>query len=309
MKNLLRGNTRDHALAILLAVVLWLFVKSTVIPVRPIELSSLTLNGVALEWRNLPSDMEFVSSLPQTVAVLIRGDKGEVEKTIAKDLTAYLDFKGLSEGSHQVAIRVDAPAGISIGSSTPARITVSLERIISIQLPVSLSLVGQPKTNFLAVPGVVDPEVVVVIGGRSKVARLAPLVINVDISGVDTSINAMASLQLLDTDGKAVTGVSVSPIQVKYTQPIHPMKTVPLVAKAQAPFPSGVKDVQLLLNIKEVTIAGPLEVLRDISSVTLSVAVPSQVGESLVEVPVVVPSGTFLVAPVIVSVRLTTIGP
>ena len=176
-----RDNIAHHLLALVLALALWFFVKSTSAPIRQVDTNSRRFAGVAIETRNRATELDLLRPITQTTTLNVRAHQDVLDKLTVQDLVAYVDLRALKEGTHDLNIRVDLPAGVEVLSASPARVQVALEERISTQVPVVLSLSGAVPPGYFAPPGGVEPGTVVVTGGRSIVSSLAPFIIVLDV--------------------------------------------------------------------------------------------------------------------------------
>jgi YbbR domain-containing protein len=295
MRNPFRNNLGGHLLAFALSVVLWFFVKSTLSPVRPAELGTRRLTAVPIEFRNRPTELEFVRLPSGTATLTVRGPHEVLDALTTGDVVAFIDLRGLTEGVHQMSIRVDVPAGVEVTGASPVRMEVLLERIISTQVPVSLSLNGSVAPGFYAPPGFVEPEAVVVTGGRSAVAKVAPFVIVLDVSGAERSLVATIALPPLTHEGEPIAGVAVNPEQVVYRQPVWPTRSVPV--RVSAPDLPEQGGISFTPSPDTVVIAGDMEELRDIDELVVLLGAGEWEAGETVEVDLILPQGVYLISP------------
>lgn len=307
MKKLSKADIGDHILALLLALILWFFVKSAQAPTRAVDTNIRRFSNITLELRNRPSDLDLAWTTVGSVALTVRGPHDILERLSPQDLVAYIDLRTLREGTHQLSVRVDAPAGIEVTSALPSRVEIALEQIITTSVPVALSLSGSPAPGYYTPPGSVVPESVVVTGGRTAVGNLAPFVLVIDVTDLTDSLASSAQLQPHNMAGQPLTTVSVSPSTVQYRQPVYPTRSVPLRAAAEGTLDPQVREVRFEVSQDNVTIAAPTGTLYEIDQLIIPVNVTGLIADTVIEVTPVVPPGVFLVAPQKVSVRIIPI--
>jgi YbbR domain-containing protein len=306
-----RADIGTHILALVLALVLWFFVMYTQSPTGTIELSTRRFTAITLEARNRPAGLTLVRQPAAAVSVTVRGPRQVIEALTAQDVVAYLDLAGLKEGTHQLSVRVALPSGLEAVSIAPARVEIVLDQIISATVPVRLALVGNVAAGYFAPAGQVTPDSVVVTGGRSAVARLEPFIIRLDISGLTASLSASGELLPLDAAGQPVADVSLNVASVRYHQPIYPTKAVPIRLEVRGQTARGEKvvRVQIVPSAEyagmQATLAGPPSVLQELSELIIPIDVTDIVADTTIEVTPSVPLGTYLVSPLLVSVRIT----
>lgn len=307
MKKLSKADIGDHILALVLALVLWFFVKSAQAPARAVDTNTRRFSAIALELRNRHTDLDLAQTTSGSVALTVRGPQDLLERLSPQDLVAYIDLRTLREGTHQLSVRVDVPAGIEVTSALPSRVEITLEQIITTSVPVSLSLSGSPAPGYFTPPGSVVPESVVVTGGRTAVGNLAPFVLLIDVTDLSSSLVSSAQLQPHSLAGQALSNVSVNPSTVQYRQPVYPTRSIPIKAVAKGALGPQIREVKFELSLAQVTIAAPTETLYDVNELIIPVNVEGLTAESVVEVVPVVPPGVFLVAPPTVGVRIIPI--
>ena len=301
-----RDNIAIHLLALVLALALWFFVKSTSGPVRQADTNSRRFAGVAIETRNRATELDLVQPITQTTTLNVRAHQDVLDKLTVQDLVAYLDLRTLSEGTHDLNIRVDLPAGVEVLSASPSRVQISMEQIISTQVPVVLSLTGVPPAGYYAPPGEVDPATVVVTGGRSVVGNMAPFIIVLDVSSLRGTITGSFPLEPFNALGQLLE-LSINPPQAQYRQPIYPTKVVPLEVVGAGGYAPGVKEVRFELDISQLEVAANAELLQEIENIILSVNTSEVVEETIIEIAPQAPQGAYLVAPSNIKIRMIVV--
>ncbi|MBS3873059.1 MAG: hypothetical protein KGZ92_09780 [Firmicutes bacterium] len=300
-------NRRDigtHVLAIGLALVLWFYVQSTQVRVQPEDIPVQRFPAVTLEVRNRPADLELVSAIVPTVSLTVRAPDEVLAAVTARDLIVYIDLRGLRAGSNQLAVRVDAPAGLEVVGVSPARVEVMLEPVTAVNLPVSLVLRGTLAPGYFAAPGVVGPASVTVFGGSTAVGQVVPVVVEVDVTGKTSTIESSRVLEAKDSLGQVVPKVTLNPPSIQYVQPIYPIKVLPLRFVAVGRPAPLVQSVRLESATATVEVAAPPEVLAGLSEIVIEVNIEGTAEDETREVVVGVPRGTFLVSSPTVSVQL-----
>ncbi|MBT9176160.1 MAG: CdaA regulatory protein CdaR [Firmicutes bacterium] len=310
-----RTDIGTHILALVLALVLWFFVMYTQSPTGVVELHTRRLSAVTLEVRNRPVGLTLVRQPTGAVVLTVRGPRQVLDGLKAQDVVVYLDLAGLNEGTHQLGVRVALPSGVEAVSSAPTRVEVALDQIVSVTLPVKLLLEGSLPAGYFAPPNQVTPSSVVVTGGRSAVARLAPLVIRLDASGLTNSLAASAELHPLDVTGQRLSDVSLSAASVEYHQPVYPTKSLPIRLETRGQPGGDIKNVRLeIVSAPEspslqATLAAPPDILHDLTELVIPIDVTGVTASTTVEVTPSVPLGAYLVAPPLVKVRVIVDSP
>jgi len=301
-----RTELGTHALALVIALVLWFFVMYTQSPTGVVEMNTRRLPAVTLEVRNRPVGLTLARSPVATVVLTVRGPRHMLDALVPQAVVAYLDLSDLKEGTHQLGVRVVLPDDVDLVSLAPSRVEIALDEVISVNVPVMLSLVGSLPAGYFAPPGQITPATVVVTGGRNAVARLAPFVVNLDISGLTASVSASAELVPLDVASQRALDVSMSTAVVAYAQPIYPTKLVTLRLDARGQVPGDVKEVRLELvdTPSEALLAAPPVILHELTELVIPVDLSAIVESTTIEVTPAVPPGTYLVSPSMIRIRI-----
>ena len=300
MRRLVKGNLGEHILALVLALVLWFFVKSTLEPSRLSDTATRNFTGVPIELRNRPQDMEVVTQGAGAVSLTLRGAPDIIGRVTAEDVLAYVDLRSLGEGRHQLSVRVDLPAGIEVTAASPARLEIELERILSSQTTVTLVRSGEAPPGYFAPPGTVSPDVVLVTGPRSSIGEMVAFFVVVDISRAQSTLVSTVTLLPLNADGQVIENLNITPEEVTYTQPVYPVKSVPLRAVL---IDAEAEGYVLSVAPAEFLVAGPPDLLNAIENIVVEFSLADVVdGQYSGELEL--PEGVLLLEP---DTRLVTV--
>jgi YbbR domain-containing protein len=285
-----RRNLTNHILAALLALVLWSYVETADLAARTDV--SKTFSDVALEMRNVAADLHIVSAVPDRVAVTVRGLPGEVDQLTRDSVLAYIDLANAGEGSGQYVVKVDAPQGVS-SSAKPSRLEVKLERVIAVDL--SLQTVGdQVVQDDQLVIASLRSQFVHVSGTRSQIERVARAVVQTDWSKADSGVRLSLPVQLLDSSGQEVSGLTIEPGAVEAVVSRYPGKTVGIAATTQGELPSGVELTGVTINPSVVTLYAAPDVLAGLEQITLApIDLSGLTANATVSLPLALPEGVL----------------
>jgi len=207
------GETKNivpKILAIIMAIVLWMYVMNEQNP--PFESSFI----IPLEVRNVATDYVLLDA-PETVKVKIRGPRNMVAGVRTKDLKAFVDAKGLSEGSHNITVNVVIPSSLELVEITPDKVQLRLDPVISRQLAIEVRLTGTPAPGMVLGKAVPAHEQVAIEGPKNIVSTVGKVVAIVDLSGKSNDITADAVLTPINHADKEVEGLTIYPERVRIT--------------------------------------------------------------------------------------------
>ncbi len=166
IKNLFAENWNLKATALLLALILWLFVRG--------EPGPITVVDVPLEVR-VPLSMEIVNERPPTVEVTMRGAAMSNTWFGSQPLpSCIIDLQGAAEGEHVTTltpenIKVPAGSGIEVLQVNPARITLVLERTILKNARIVVPVLDEPPRGFEIYSKTSLPATIEITGPRSRI--------------------------------------------------------------------------------------------------------------------------------------------
>lgn len=207
------GETKNivpKILAIIMAIILWMYVMNEQNP--PFEASFI----IPLEVRNVAADYVLLDA-PETVKVKIRGPRNVVAGVHTKDLKAFVDLKGLTEGSHNIAVNANIPSSLELVEISPDKVQLRLDPIISRQLPIEVRLTGTPAPGTVIGKAVPAYEQVTVEGPKNVVSTVEKVVAIVDLASKINDITADVVLIPVNRASKEVEGLTVHPEKIKIT--------------------------------------------------------------------------------------------
>ena len=85
-----------------------LSVKSVVVKVTLSDIAEKTVSGINVSTRNLGQDYvaQAASEADSAIDVIVKGTSSTLSSITSDNITAYVDLKGLKEGTHKVAVEV-----------------------------------------------------------------------------------------------------------------------------------------------------------------------------------------------------------
>ncbi len=225
VKDVLLRNWGVKLTSVLLAFLLWLAVRG--------EPPAERVVTVPLEII-LPADMQITSERPGTVEVTLRGTAGSM--WFGQPFpSCRVDLEQEGEGEHEVPltpedVRVPRAAGLEVVSIRPARVRLTLEKIISREVPIRV-VRGEPPLDLEVYGVTVEPPAVTITGPRSHVQGIRGIPTeNILLSGQRESIRTDARLEIADSTLHASPPgpVQVS-IQLGVRRQVRIVRAVPVV--------------------------------------------------------------------------------
>ena len=170
-------NRHLKIIAILAAVVLWLYVGAQE---NPIDKHTYY---VTVSVKNVDADK--AATLPQqTVGVTVIGRQDRLNAISAADFSAYVDLKDVKTGENDVQVDVDAPNEVYITDVTPRKMNVLITQREGRSMDVDIIRSGVLNEGVEIVNMRVEPETVFVSGDAEALRQVARVGVAVDYSDV-----------------------------------------------------------------------------------------------------------------------------
>lgn len=190
MFKLLTQNWALKMISLILAVMLWLFIMGE----RRLEMSY----RVPLEMQNLPSGLMVANEIPGMVDVRVSGPRTLLMQISQNDISITVDLSGLRPGLtsfRRLDERLNLPSGLRVTRLSPSFVDVRLERIQQKQVPVVVSLSGEPMDGFQVGGIKAIPDQVILEGAESELKNINEVITEeIDLSGVNSSFSVIVPL-------------------------------------------------------------------------------------------------------------------
>ena len=168
---------------------------------------SLVRNG------DIPLEAEVTIRAPRSIWNVIEADPQMVH--------AILDLSGLSSGGHELELQIQISVRpVQVVSVAPRTITLSLEPLATKTLSVDLNLSGEAAIGYQVGEASLEPLEIVVAGAESQVQKVARAQVSVNLDGIRENIDQTLTIEVVDENGQAVAGVSVSPESIQVALPV-----------------------------------------------------------------------------------------
>jgi YbbR domain-containing protein len=264
MDRLPKKNLTAKILALILAIILWVYVMNEQNP--PVEVNM----EIPLEVRNLSSAVIPVDN-PDYVRIRVRGPRTLIAGLGKQDIKTYIDLKGLTEGVNTAKVHTTIPTGIEVVEVAPDKVTLQLESIVSRQVPVEVKLKGAPPADVIVDKITYSSHKVAVEGPKGLLGTAAKAVAYVDVAGKNTDFTLAVPLKLVDQNGKEVDeGLQMKPtsmyVSLFFTSSAI-TKTVDIKPNITGQLMNGVVLKQILTNPQKIEISGDRQIVDKIDAI------------------------------------------
>lgn len=299
-----RQNWTYRLLAVILAVIVWLYVIGEQNP------TGHAVIRVPLEAVNLREDL-VVAESPTNVQVRVEGRRVVVESLLPRDIHAAVDLQNAQTGENVVQVQVEAPEGINIIDVNPPEVTIKVEKIEQNQLPVQVVLVGSPAGGYRALEPVIVPTHVLIAGSAGVLKNIGRAHVEVNIDQASGNYLAHLPVKLTNKEGQPLQKwYDITPPVIEVFVPVvrdMPSKTLPIRPQLVGEPAQGYTIKRIIVQPEIVEVFASYNELAEIDyistgPVNISGARRQVIRETNLEIPAGVQISTFPRVRVIVEV-------
>ncbi|HHT7189180.1 TPA: CdaR family protein [Bacillus cereus] len=312
MDKLMENHWFLKGISLLLACMLFMSAtlteKNTTSNVLPfVNETKETLTNYAI---NLKYDEEkyIVSGIPsEGVKVKLEGPKSAVATAKAKkQFDIPVDLRNSPEGTYEVSLKTNGLPDDVKGTVQPSTIKVTLHEKASKYVHVDLKLSNEDQMPAGATleKSSIKPDTVEVVGTKEEIESISSAKAYIDLKGVNKTVTKTAEVTLYNKEGKRLN-VRTNPSRISVTLNIatqatanNTEKTVPITYTKKGSLPEGLAVTNISVEPKEVTIAGPKDILDNVQSIEGVEVDVSQLTESTTfDTSVLLPKGVTSAKP------------
>jgi YbbR domain-containing protein len=308
MNKVITRNLLSKLASLLIAALLWIFVINTQNPIQPQEIKDVpvTIKGL--------SDLEalgFVvqdedALLNQTVRVVVKGKRLQIETLLQNrglmnvklDLTPYTSTLANDVDSTEriIAFNVEMSAsldGIVVEDIRPKTIYVTFEKQKVVNKRIEHTITGNINNGYMALEPILKTKSIEIRGPKSEVEKVNKVFVEINVDDFSEDIlSTKAPIQVVDVEGKPVTGLKLSQESVEVTLPIGKKRVVPLQAQFTGDLPEGYIQSNTIITPKEITIVGKEDLVDSIQAIDLEpIRLDNVIQSSTFKVDFILPDG------------------
>ena len=263
--NALGRNWQWKLGCLLVALVLWIIVINEQ---NPTSEGSYTV-PVAVE--NLDSRY-IASGVPKTVYIRLSGPRNTILNIGDNDIKATVDLSEVSEGTANVPVHVEIPAGTELKKQSVKNVDVQIDRYAVQEFKVVAQYEGKLGGDTTVENLKLIPEKVIVSGAQRLIKKVDRAVIIIPVGGRDKDFATMLPIQLLQNDGTIIEGLQITPRQVNVKVTIAHnaiSKKVPVNLITYGNPEDGVQVKRIVLTPNEIEVRGTADTINSLNRINL----------------------------------------
>lgn len=195
MFKLLTENWTLKLISLVFALILWIFIMG--------ERRQEVGYRVPLELQNIPAELIIANEVPSMIDVRVSGPRTILMKVSPNDISIAVDLADLHPGLttfKRLEERLNLPSGLRVTRLSPSFIDLKLERIKQKQVPVKISLSGEPLQGFQVGRVNAVPDRVVITGAETELKSVHEVTTEpIDLNGVNEGFSLIVPLVHLGT--------------------------------------------------------------------------------------------------------------
>jgi YbbR domain-containing protein len=215
----LTTNLRTFLLAFVLALAVWITAVTAADP----DETQVFPRAIPIEFIGQDPSLIMTGTVPQQVNVTLRAPQSVWNQMLGSGtpIRAIADLTGIGSGQHTITVQLQITARpVRVVSVTPATLSLSLEPLLTLNLPIELAISGEPATGFQVGEATLDPTQVVVSGPQSLVSQVSGVRASLDVTNLRQSLHASVQLVAVTENDAALQGVAILPDTIQVTLPL-----------------------------------------------------------------------------------------
>lgn len=306
--NILFTNKNPILLALLIAIVLYIFVGVTNQDFVTDITSSRSLTNVSVTTRYNSESFE-IYGVPSSCDIILTGDAANVNNAAQKSGYCLLNLEGYTEGTHTVKLIASGYGDNVKATVSPSETQVTLERKTTAQFDLDYDFVNKNLLDskyILGTPTFADDQTKVNIRASQETLNSISLVkALIDVSNQTQDFTVEAPLVAYNSKGQQVDA-EIVPSSVTVSVKISsPSKTVPINLSITGTAPNGYALDTVSLDHQTTVIYASSSVLENIDEVTVSLDLSTITTNVDILQPINLPANVSKSDVTIVNIQLT----
>lgn len=265
----LRNSPGLLVLAFLLGTSLWVFVTDTENP----TVVDLFPSSIVVQAVNVGENLAVANQLG-SIGIRVSAPRDRWDRLTSANFRAFVDLKGLDAREQQVRVQVEVEnvAGVRIAEVLPRTITVNLEDYVSVEVPVTVRLVGTLPIGYELGGSAPQLETVVVAGPESLIEIVREAGADVNITGLTVDVDPNVPLTARGAGGGEIRGVTLTPGSVRVNVQILQRtlyRTLPLTVRVTGEPAAGYRVSNVTISPPAVEVQGSIQALQQLDALAL----------------------------------------
>ncbi len=293
-----KRNITIKILAVFIATIMWFYVMSEINPRITKEFTNVKVtlkNSEAIEQSGLII-MDPIDTSEITIDVTVVGLRNDVLKLSEKDIEAFVDMRGSTEGEKRMSIYVDSLEKVQVESYYPKEAVFKIDSIISEEKQVKIETSGKVADGYSIGTPKINPNSVYIKGARSWVNSVTDAIATVTIDGKKEDIVVNVPYIAKDNNNdREVLSVQKEPEIVEVIIPVYKVKNVAIEPQIEGTPLQGFEITKIEVIPKNIQIMGYKDVINPINIIqTKPINIDYMTSDFSKEAELIIPEGILL---------------
>jgi YbbR domain-containing protein len=297
MLHRLLNNAGSIALALILAIVVWIVAANEENPI----VEDVFSEAIPIEIVSQPEGtVIFGGDVVDKVQLTLRASQASWDELSVNKFRAQADLAGLDGGVHDVEVQVTcSDDSIRIVEKKPEKITIRLEELKEKEVEVKINILDNPPLGYSARPASATPSAVKITGPGPMVDQVVAAAVDLYLRGAKDTVERRVDLSLRDAQDSVVGWVTPEPAQITVQVPIDQKwgyREVAVRTNWEGRVAPGYRIDNVSVDPSIVTVTGRPGAIREIPGYleTAPVDVSNASADVVARVPLVLPEGVSL---------------
>ena len=277
MEKIKSGKVLRIALAILVAVAVWLYVDSVKAPDVRVKANNIPVEFSGENDTLADKGLMILSGYDTTIDLTLKGPRKVLWKLDKSEIRIVADTSGISDTGVKTlrynVVYPDAVSGsqIKVENASAFTVTVTVGELSTKKVPVECEVLGEPAAGFITGDLSLDPAVLMLRASRDGLVNVSYAKVKIDISGANKTVVQAVGYELYDYNDILIenSNIRANVKLVQVTMPVLMHKTVPLKLDfVEAPC-STMAQVTYQIQPEQVVLTGQKDLLEGIDEILL----------------------------------------
>ncbi len=298
----MRNWMREHhvlmrLISLLTAIFLWLYVVYMDNPEKTVSFSEIPVRFLNEDSMRSRYGLVLVEE-DVNVSVRLSGTFSRLEKLSEDDVRATADLGRITQaGTYTLSYDIAAVDGVTVVERSPAELTVVVDELVTVELPVHVSVTGTMPEGLVADHAVADPVTVRVTGLSSELESAVIAEISIPAGELTGPYSAELPYTILDASGNPIESETITRTDetVRVDIPVYRERTIPVSVEVTYGNGATVENTIVSLSREEITVYGDIEAVEAMEPIVLdTLDVSAMTGEYHHTYTLELPEGVML---------------
>ncbi len=282
------------ALAVLIAIVLWVYVVTVVDPVGELPISGVLPTYTGSEQLLNMQNLIVGNTEENAVSMRLTGTRRALSMLNTDDIKVEVDISKIVEpGTYKLSYKIVLPTGeVAVASRSPSQLEVKIDKIVTATVPVKVVLEGSVADGYVAGDATTVPSSLSVLGLAEEVNNISYAKVKIGKKHLNTSIHEQMAYSYYDADDNELDLISIQTDSrvVEVILPVLKTKKIPLDIDVVEGGGALEKNVNYAISPAEITIAGEEKEIDAMKSLVIGVADLAKIsGDTELEFKLIMP--------------------